>query len=124
MQNSRFTRYWLPVVVYCAAIFTQSSFPAAGQLPQWPGLDKILHVAAYLPLGFLFFRALSADRPGKNHNTSLILSILLTGLYGLSDEWHQSFVPGRTAETADALADLAGGFLGAGYGWLRSKNSF
>jgi len=106
------------------AIFIQSSFPAAGQLPQWPGLDKILHVAAYLPLGFLFFRALSAGRPRRHPNTSLILSILLTGLYGLSDEFHQSFVPGRTIEAADALADLAGGFLGAGFGWLRSKDSF
>ena len=121
MNMSRFTRYWLPVLVYCAAIFIQSSFPTAHQVPQWPGLDKILHAAAYALLGFLFFRALTAERPCKNHNLSLILSVLFTGLYGLSDEIHQSFVPGRTADPADALADLAGGFVGAVYGWLRSK---
>ena len=121
MPKSRFTYYWLPVLVYCVAIFIQSSFPTAGQLPQWSGMDKLLHVAAYALLGFLFFRALAANRPNENRNPSLIISILLTGLYGLSDEFHQSFVPGRTAEAADALADLAGGVLGAGWGWMRAK---
>jgi len=121
LPKSRFTYYWLPVLVYCVAIFIQSSFPTAGQLPQWSGMDKLLHVAAYALLGFLFFRALAANRPNENRNPSLIISILLTGLYGLSDEFHQSFVPGRTAEAADALADLAGGVLGAGWGWMRAK---
>jgi len=118
LPTFRFTHYWLPVLFYCAAIFIQSSLPTIEQLPQWPHLDKILHVAAYALLGFLFFRALSGDRPSFNRNFSLILSIIFTGLYGLSDEIHQSFVPGRSAEVADALADLAGGFLGAGHGWL------
>ena len=124
MPTSRFTYYWLPVVVYCAAIFIQSSLPTTRHLPQWPYLDKMLHAAAYALLGFLFFRALSGGRLAGNRNLTLILSIILTGLYGLSDEIHQSFVPGRAAEAADALADLAGGFLGAGYGWLRYRGCF
>lgn len=121
MPTSRFTRYWLPVVMYCAAIFVQSSLPAPGQLPQWPYLDKIVHVAAYSLLGFLFYRALAAGQPVKKPNILLILSIIFTGLYGVSDEIHQSFVPGRSPETADALADLVGGIIGAGLGWLRCK---
>ena len=121
MTISRFTNYWLPVVVYCAAIFIQSSFPTTGHLPQWPHLDKILHVAAYTLLGFLFFRALASGRFAGNRNALLILSILFSSLYGASDEIHQSFVPGRSAETADALADLVGSILGAGCGWLRFK---
>ena len=118
MPTSRFTRYWLPAVVYCAAIFIQSSLPSTRHMPQWPYLDKILHMAVYALLGFLFFRALSGSRPAANRTLLLILSIIFTSLYGLSDEIHQAFVPGRTAEAADALADLAGGFLGAGCGWL------
>lgn len=121
MPTSRFTHYWLPVLVYCAAIFVQSSLPTTRHLPQWPHLDKLLHAAAYALLGFLFFRALSGGRLAGSRNLSLILSIIFTGLYGLSDEMHQSFVPGRTAEAADALADLVGGFLGAGCGWLWLK---
>ena len=121
MSTYRFTYYWLPVLVYCAAIFIQSSFPTTEHLPQWPHLDKILHVAAYALLGFLFFRGLATGRLADNHNIALILSILFAGLYGISDEIHQSFVPGRSAEAVDALADLVGGFLGAGVGWLRFK---
>ena len=124
MTTSRFNRYWLPVVVYCAAIFIQSAFPTTEQLPQWTHLDKILHVAAYALLGFLFFRALATGRLNYNRNILFILSILLSSLYGLSDEIHQSFVPGRSAEASDALADLVGGFLGAGCGWLWYRGSF
>jgi VanZ family protein len=120
LPTSRFTHYWLPVWAYCAAIFIQSSFPTTQQLPQWPYLDKILHIAAYTLLGLLFFRALATGRLADNRNMSLIFSILFAGLYGLSDEFHQSFVPGRSAEAADALADLIGGFIGAGVGWIRS----
>lgn len=124
MTVSRFTCYWLPVVIYCAAIFIQSSFPTTEQLPSWPFLDKSLHAAAYALLGFLVFRALSTGRLASNPNLSLIISILFAGLYGLSDEWHQSIVPGRSPEAADALADLIGGIIGAGLGWLRFRGFF
>ena len=89
MPTSRFTYYWLPVLVYCAAIFIQSSLPTSRHLPQWPYLDKLLHAAAYALLGFLFFRALFRGRFVENRNLSLTLSIIFTGLYGLSDEMHQ-----------------------------------
>lgn len=121
MTVSRFMHYWLPVIVYCTAIFIQSSFPTTEKLPAWPFLDKVLHVAVYALLGFLVFRAVSTGRLAKNLNLALLISALFTGLYGLSDEWHQSFVPGRSPEVADALADLIGGILGAGLGWLRFK---
>jgi len=121
---SRFTHYWLPVIVYCTAIFIQSSFPTTEQLPSWPFLDKGLHMAAYALLGFLVFRALSTGRLANNPNLSLIISILFSGLYGLSDEWHQSFVPGRSPEATDAMANLVGGFFGAGFAWLRFRGFF
>ena len=123
LYNSRFTLYWLPVIVYCAAIFIQSSFPTSQRIPDWRNLDKVLHVAAYAILGVLFFRALSTGRFSTNHKAAVILSILFSGLYGLSDEVHQSFVPGRSAEAADVLADFMGGILGASYGWFRFKRN-
>jgi len=119
--KSRFSRYWLPVIVYCAAIFIQSSFPATQQIPDWRNLDKVLHVAAYALLGALFFRALATGRFKTNLKAAAMLSILFSGLYGLSDEVHQSFVLGRSAEAADVLADFVGGILGASYGWFRFK---
>ncbi len=42
-----------------------------------------------------------------------IVSVLFCSLYGLSDEWHQSFVPGRDASLGDWLADTIGAVLAA-----------
>ena len=51
-----------------------------------------------------------------------MLSILLSSLYGISDEIHQSFVPYRTADVMDALADIIGSAFGVGVLslWLKS----
>jgi VanZ family protein len=44
---------------------------------------------------------------------SVFLStVVFTGAYGLSDEWHQMYVPGRSVSLLDALADVCGGTLG------------
>ena len=71
--------------------------------------DKLIHAAAYALMGLLawmtFFRE---QRPPM---TAFIVSVLFCSLYGLSDEWHQSFVPGRDASAGDWLADTLGGFL-------------
>jgi len=42
----------------------------------------------------------------------LILSVLLSALFGISDEIHQSFVPFRTADPMDVLADILGSIAG------------
>ena len=42
----------------------------------------------------------------------LILSVLLSSLYGMSDEIHQYFVPYRDADLMDVLADMLGGLMG------------
>lgn len=107
-----FTIYWLPVVIYCLAIFIQSSFPASPKIPEWNGVDKLLHGLGYAFLGILFCRAFKQQFPRKSIPFILFLSIVSTGLYGLSDEIHQAFVPFRSADSLDVLADLVGGTLG------------
>ena len=107
-----FAYYWLPVLIYCLAIFIQSSFPATEHMPGFDFSDKLLHAGVFDVLGMLLYRAFNAmeKRPG----TAKIFgwSIFLTALYGLSDEIHQYFVPSRHAEFMDFAADAAGGFLG------------
>lgn len=49
------------------------------------------------------------------------LSLLMTGLYGVSDEVHQSFVPGRSASVYDALADVAGAGIVCGLWYWRQR---
>ena len=120
-HKSRFTLYWLPVIVYCAAIFIKSSFPTSQRIPDWRNIDKMLHMAAYAILGALFFRALATGRFSNSLKIAAILSILFSSLYGVSDEIHQAFVPGRSPEAADTLANFAGSVLGSCVGWFRFK---
>lgn len=106
--------HWLPVIVWCTIIFVQSAFATPKVVPDWPDFDKVLHAGVYGLLGFLFCRALGAHpRLSRRSIPLLVLAALCTALYGLSDEWHQSFIPARTADAMDLLADLVGGILGS-----------
>ncbi len=104
--------YWLPVFIYCLLIFLQSSYPSLETVPAVPHMDKFLHFVVYGILGILFFRAYSTLRIKNNVNLTIIISILSSGLYGISDELHQYFVPYREAELMDALANLLGSIGG------------
>jgi len=54
----------------------------------------------------------------------IVLSALSATLYGISDEIHQHFVPSRTADIADMIADVAGSIMGvAGAHFLLNRNS-
>jgi uncharacterized membrane protein SirB2 len=104
--------YWLPVVLYMGLIFIQSAHPVPETVPEWPLKDKFLHLAAYSILGALFLRALNQTQWRHRRGLMMVVSVLLTGLYGVSDEWHQYHVPSRSAELADVVADVAGGICG------------
>ncbi|NWG14448.1 MAG: VanZ family protein [Acidobacteria bacterium] len=108
-----FLIYRMPVLVYMVLIFYMSSGPVdtriAGELPDW-----LLHGAAYLVLYLLAFWAVHEGmrpRPGRG---GFVLPLLVTVLYGVSDEIHQGFVPARDASARDAIADAAGALLGVG----------
>lgn len=108
-----FVFYWLPVILYCLLIFIQSSYPVSQSLPAIPHMDKLAHIGAYALLGFLFFRAFQSTSIWKSAVLIVILSALASSMLGISDEIHQHFVPSRTADIVDVLADVAGSFLGA-----------
>jgi VanZ family protein len=101
---------WGPVVVYLAVIFIGSSFPA---LPEIPGglSDKAAHAAEYAVLGVLLTRALAGPRWLSAPFPYIAGAVVLAGAYGLSDECHQLFVPGRTFDLKDLLADVVGASL-------------
>ena len=98
---------WGPVVVYLAVIFIGSSF---SKLPDLPGgvSDKVAHAAEYAVLGLLLTRALAAPSWLPASLPYAAIAVVLAGLYGLSDEWHQRFVPGRDFDLMDLAADVAG----------------
>jgi VanZ family protein len=110
----KFFIYWFPILLYCLLIFIQSSYPSPKIEPNLPNFDKVLHFMGYALLGALFLRAFYATSINRRLKLIFMLSILLSGLYGISDEIHQSFVPYRDADAMDALADFLGGAFGAG----------
>ena len=117
-----FFAYWLPILLYCLLIFIQSSYPSPNIEPNVPHFDKVLHFMGYALLGALFLRAFYTTSMSHRLKLIFILSVLLSGLYGISDEFHQSFVPYRDADAMDALADFIGGAFGAGVFllWIKS----
>ena len=109
-----FLWYWFPVVLYCGFIAYVSADPFPKKFFIFSLSDKVGHFLIYAGLGMLIFRALR-QRPTPRHKLlkTLGYSMLLSTLYGLSDEVHQYFVPFRRAEWGDVLADMLGGSMGS-----------
>jgi VanZ family protein len=72
-------------------------------------IRKIAHFTEYGILGYLAVRAFRTS-PGPNISRYwFLLSLSIVVLYALMDEYHQSFVPSRTASIYDSFIDMTGG---------------
>ncbi len=96
---------WLPLLAWMALIFAFSHQPK-NSLPSYGVWDLLVkkgaHIAAYAVLALLARRA----------GLSLVPAAVLAALYAVSDEFHQTFIPGRNGTVADVLIDLVGVALG------------
>ena len=86
--------------------------------------DKLLHTIEYTGLAVLLFRALDGEALGRWW--SAVLTVMIVSAYGASDEWHQVFVPMRSADVNDWLTDTLAGAIGAAACVLfqRARSSF
>ena len=114
MVRKYFIRFWLPVLIYLALIFILSSFsaPIFAETPI-PFLDKLFHMVEYALLGFLFIRGFKNSPLSLSSVKFISLAVALSTLYGMSDEFHQYFVPNRDASLADILFDCIGSMIGS-----------
>jgi VanZ family protein len=98
-------------------------------LTSWPrppvpdalrGSDKLVHATLYAILAYLVADALRAApvTPGRRV-VHFVATIVAVSAFGWSDEWHQQFIPGRSRDTADWLADTVGAIAGAAFGLPR-----
>ncbi len=111
-------RAWVPVLAYMVVIVALSSVRIdAPSIARLPFKDKLVHFVEYAGLGLLTMRASSRTWPGHPPLRLAAFAVLLTSAFGLSDELHQAFVPGRTADARDLLADVLGAMLGVAL-WL------
>jgi VanZ family protein len=101
---------WLPAIVMMTAIFVFSSQPSS-DLPDFLGWDTVIkkggHMVGYGALAVSYSYALR-DRSKKTSGIAWMLAIL----YALTDEYHQSFIPGRHPSLYDVfIFDNLGAFI-------------
>ena len=99
-----------PIAVAALVVLASSRSTVAGSRIE--GLDKVTHFAVYGLLATLVCRL------GRGWR-SAVWSLLVVSVFGVTDEWHQSFVPGRLAEVADWVADTVAVTLYAGWAAYR-----
>jgi VanZ family protein len=107
----RRTLLWGPPVLYMFLIYRFSSESNPMPVVTEHIWDKLLHTSEYAGLAALLGRAVIGE--GFSYGTACLLAVLLTSAYGATDEYHQLFVPARTADLRDWIADTTGGAIGA-----------
>jgi VanZ family protein len=103
---------WLPVALNAALIFGLSSIHRL-PMPPGPNGDKWAHALMYGCFCTLVMRALASARWTGVTIGAAVGAAGLTVLYGATDELHQHFVPGRSMDAADLVADAIGALLAA-----------
>ena len=111
MPLTPFVSLWAPVVAYMAMLF---GFSSLSTLPSPPGDLSFydVHVAAYAGLAVLTARATGRGLRDVSWRAA-VGAMLISSLYGVTDEYHQLFVPGRSFDVLDMLADTIGSVAGA-----------
>ena len=135
MKLPRFVRYWMPAIIWMALIFVGSTDVLSAEhtsrflVPFLRWLDpqislaalaqiqfairKLGHLTEYAILAMLLWRAL---RSGARWHTKMSILFVAAGvgcaLFAATDEFHQSFVPSRTASPVDVVIDICGAVIG------------
>ena len=118
---SRHLISWAPAIGWATVLFLLSSLSDSDLSSfsfSFPFDDKVMHLALYSVLGGTLQFGRLTSNSGLAHWTVIAIGII----YGVSDEWHQSFVPGRNPSAADLLADTIGVLMGYAFTyWLLRK---
>jgi VanZ family protein len=104
----RMVALWLPVLLYVGIIFTLSSQPHLQPPLHFVNADKLMHLLEYGGLGVLLARALRGGMTVLRPARGAVVAIAIGAGIAATDEWYQSFVPGRQSSVYDALADTVG----------------
>jgi VanZ family protein len=104
---------WGPAIVIMGIIFVASNTPGS-DIPKFGVMDIFVkkggHMCGYALLAAAYLHAL--DNGKRRPRLLFMLTVLLAILYAASDEFHQSFTPGRTPAVTDVCIDAIGGIIG------------
>jgi VanZ family protein len=102
----------LPLIIYWIILFVLTTLPGNEALNIGVN-DKIEHFGAYGVLSaILYLNLLFQEKYPLYKKYPATFTLVVASLYGMVDELHQIFVPGRTADIRDWLADFLGSVLG------------
>ena len=101
---------WGPAILVMMAIFIFSSIPSK-QLPSFGLFDfsikKLGHMLGYALLAQAYLHGIGREKP-----KAILLAWCLTIIYAITDEFHQRYVPGRSARVFDVGIDSLGSLIG------------
>jgi VanZ family protein len=97
-------------VIWIVSSIEQPAFP----ISLFPFRDKGVHATEYTVLAFLVGHACVRTFEGRPRLRIAAAAVLVTVLWGLLDEMHQAFVPGRSSDLLDLVADTIGAVTGVG----------
>ncbi|MEM7263575.1 MAG: VanZ family protein [Planctomycetota bacterium] len=116
---------WTVLVLYSGFIFYMSSREVLPRMPRFPHADKVFHCGAYCAWALTCATAVYRSRPSWSLRSIALVAALSGAAYGITDEIHQAYVPGRSADVWDWAADSVGASLG-GFccaKWLRGSDT-
>lgn len=105
--------FWAPPVIWASLIFFFSSLtvtPTSEIYWQDFVIKKTAHLIEYGIFAALLYRALRME--GVVKSKAIFWAIFISVIYGILDEFHQSFTPGREPRVRDVFFDTIGGILG------------
>lgn len=117
---------WGPALACALGIFALSAIP---QMPAPPlGLsDKDAHFGLYTGFAATLAWGFAGGRIDGLGGRAALLALVCASLYGITDELHQWFVPGRSCDAFDWMADTTGAALLAiavlAFAWIRSRRA-
>ena len=110
-------KIYLPPLMLMGLIFISSSIPMDknANVPEFiisldPTLQNLLHIPVFGLLAFLWLK--SFTKHSILTPTKVIITLIITILFGCLDEFHQTFVPGRYGSLIDILLNFVGIFMG------------
>jgi hypothetical protein len=114
-----------PAILLMAIIFIASATPGS-EIPGFGVWDFITkkggHMLGYALLAAAYYHAFNNGK--RSPRWRFVLALCITALYAASDEWHQTFTPGRNGTPLDVAIDITGGILGIFFsGWLQKRLS-
>lgn len=111
----------VPMVITMGTIFFLSHQTGDQlSLPAIPGIDKLGHMAIYGILAGTILFAFSDNQKSTKPRSVMVFTVLFCILYGITDEFHQSFIPGRFVSIYDVFADAAGAIAACAL-WVRLR---